>query len=169
MNEAEKSPEKVIAEYRDQQRIKGQKRTKIFAGVVGVFILLSIVGSFTDSGDSSSSNRVVTVPSIDTTWITGDFVQWKDGSNLAYSSGSVPDSSCGYGACLGITVATKNGCPNSLYAEIELLDKNNVKIGYSNDSIGSLSPASKARLIFHIQESELMQSKMWNVTKISCY
>lgn len=169
MDEHQKSPEEVIAEYKEQQRLKGQQRTKIVAGVIAFLVVLGIIGSFTDSNDASESGTYKTIPSVDTSWITGDFVPWEDGSNLAYSSGSVPSSSCGYGSCLGITVASKNGCPNSLYAEIELLDKNDVKIGYSNDSIGSLSPASKAKLIFHIQDSELMQSKMWNVTKISCY
>ena len=167
--EAYKSPQEVIAEYKEQQRLKNQKRFKIGGGIFGLLVVLSVIGSFTNSSNTSYIAPVATTPSVDTSWITGDFVAWEDGSNLAYSTDSVSESECGYGACLGITVASKNGCPNSLYAEIELLDKNDVKIGYSNDSIGSLSPASKAKMVFHIQDSELMQSKMWNVTKISCY
>jgi hypothetical protein len=169
MDEQDMSPEEVIARYKEQQRLQGKKHTKIFVGVVAVLAILSLLGSLTNSSDSTTSSTEVVSSSVDTSWITGDFIPWDNGSNLAYSIESVPSSSCGYGACLGIIVASKNGCPNSLYAEIELLDKNDVKIGYSNDSIGSLSSASKAQLIFNIQDSELSQAKMWNVTKISCY
>ena len=169
MDEQQISPEEVIARFKEQQRLQGQRRTKIVLGVVAVLAILSVLGSLTNSSDSTSSTTEVVSSSVDTSWITGDFIPWGDGSNLAYSIGSVSNSACGYGACLGITVASKNGCPNSLYAEIELLDKNDVKIGYSNDSIGSLSSASKGQLIFRIQDSELSQAKMWNVTKISCY
>lgn len=169
MDEQQISPEEVIARYKEQQRLQGQRRTKIVVGVVAVLAILSVLGSLTNSSESTTSSTEVVSSSVDTSWITGDFIPWDNGSNLAYSTGSVPSSACGYGACLGITVASKNGCPNSLYAEIELLDKNDVKIGYSNDSIGSLNSTSKAQLIFHIQDSELSRSEMWNVTKISCY
>jgi hypothetical protein len=103
------------------------------------------------------------------TWHDSDLVEWPEDTNVAYTSFEVSSSECGYGGCLGIIVQTQNGCSNTLYAEIELLDSSDINVGYSNDLIGRVSPGKKAKLIFHLSESEILQAKNWNVTKISCY
>ena len=104
-----------------------------------------------------------------TTWHDSDLIEWPENSNLAYTSFEVSSSQCGYGGCLGIIVQTKSGCSNTMYAEIELLDGSDINVGYSNDLIGRVSPGKKAKLVFHLNDSEIMQAKNWNVTKISCY
>ncbi len=103
------------------------------------------------------------------TWHDSDLVQWSEDPDLAYTSFEVSSSQCGYGGCLGIIVQTQSGCSDTMYAEIELLDGNDINVGYSNDLIGRVSPGKKAKLIFNLSESEIMQAKNWNVTKISCY
>lgn len=103
------------------------------------------------------------------TWHDSDLVQWSEDPDLAYTSFEVSSSQCGYGGCLGIIVQTQSGCSNTMYAEIEILDGSDINIGYSNDLIGRVSPGKKAKLIFHLSDSEIMQAKNWNVTKISCY
>jgi hypothetical protein len=104
-----------------------------------------------------------------TTWHDSDLVEWTEDPDLAYTSFEVSSSQCGYGGCLGIIVQTQSGCSNTMYAEIELLDGSDINIGYSNDLIGRVSPGKKAKLIFHLSDSDIMQAKNWNVTKISCY
>lgn len=103
------------------------------------------------------------------TWYDSDLVQWSEDPDLAYTSFEVSSSQCGYGGCLGIIVQTQSGCSNTMYAEIELLDGSDINVGYSNDLIGRVSPGKKAKLIFHLTDSEIMAAKNWNVTKISCY
>ena len=136
-----------------------------------VFMLISSISSFfsnesqpLQSVNSSSQTTTQTSP-----WYDSDLVQWSDDSSLAYTSFEVSSSQCGYGGCLGIIVQTQNGCTNTMYAEIELLDSSDINVGYSNDLIGRVSPGKKAKLIFHLSDSEIMSAKNWNVTKISCY
>jgi hypothetical protein len=104
-----------------------------------------------------------------TTWHDSDLVQWSEDPDLAYTSVEITSSECGYGGCLGIIVQTQSGCSNTMYAEIELLDGNDINVGYSNDLIGRVGPGKKAKLIFHLSDSEIMAAKNWNVAKISCY
>jgi hypothetical protein len=154
--------------------------------VLVYFIVITLIGSVFSffTNDTKPSKSMVTYsdarldpykdrPELDsptpTTWYDSDLVQWSENPNLAYTSIEVSSSQCGYGGCLGIIIQTLNGCSNTLYAEIELLDGNDVNVGYSNDLIGRVSPGKKAKLIFHLNDSEIMQAKNWNVTKISCY
>ena len=61
----------------------------------------------------------------------------------------IPNNRCGYssGRCWGIRVMSKNGCPNGLYAEVNIVNGNEV-VDYANDSLGSLSPGYVAKLDF---------------------
>ena len=100
---------------------------------------------------------------------SNDLVTWQGDSSLAYTSFTVSTAQCGYGAgCLGIIVETKNGCTSRLYGEIELLDGSDTNIGFSNDLLGHVGAGKRAKLVFHLTDSELSQAKNWNVTKISC-
>lgn len=44
-------------------------------------------------------------------------------------------------------VISRDGCPSSLYAEINVLSGDTV-IGYANDTVGSLDPGDVAELAF---------------------
>ncbi len=155
---------------------------KFFVFFIVIMLLSSITSLFTNNTPPAKS--MVTYsdarldpykdrPELDSptpaTWHDSDLVEWTEDSNLAYTSFEVSSSQCGYGGCLGIIVQTQSGCSNTMYAEIELLDSSDINVGYSNDLIGRVGPGKKAKLIFHLNDSEIMQAKNWNVTKISCY
>lgn len=161
-------------------------RWKKIIVVFGVYFLIAIISSVVGNitNPNQPSKPMVTYsdakldpykdrPELDSpmpsSWHDSDLVQWTEDQDLAYTSFEVSSSQCGYGGCLGIIVQTQSGCSNTMYAEIELLDANDINVGYSNDLIGRVSPGKKAKLIFHLSDSEIMQAKNWNVTKISCY
>ena len=63
-------------------------------------------------------------------------------------------------------IIAKDGCDRSLYAEISILDKNEVQIGYTNDSVSQALPMQKSKLIFDTYEDEANTARL---SKISCY
>jgi hypothetical protein len=63
-------------------------------------------------------------------------------------------------------VISKNGCDRSLYAEISILDKSDVQIGYTNDTASQALPMQKTKLIFNTFEDEAHSARL---SKISCY
>jgi len=71
-----------------------------------------------------------------------------------------------YDWCWGMEVISRWGCSSSLYAEINLFDKNNVNVGWTNDTTQRLSPGDKAILVFGTYESTANSAKL---AKISCY
>ena len=158
---------------------------KVFVAL-GVYMLIAVVsgvvGNLTKPSGPSQPMTTYSDANLDpykdrpeldsptpSTWHDTDLVQWSEDPDLAYTSFEVSTSQCGYGGCLGIIVQTQSGCSNTMYAEIELLDGSDINVGYSNDLIGRVSPGKKAKLIFHLNDSEIMAAKNWNVTKISCY
>lgn len=78
------------------------------------------------------------------------------------------NESCGYssGYCWTIRVIAQTGCPNGLYAEVNLLQGNTV-VGYTNDSLGSLPPGQTAKLEFVSFGGS--GTKSATLTKINCY
>ncbi len=65
-----------------------------------------------------------------------------------------------------MSVVTKNGCPSSIYVEIQLLDKSGSAVGYSNDTVGSLAPEQVAKLDFTVTEEDDVEARL---TEINCY
>jgi len=53
-----------------------------------------------------------------------------------------------------------------LYAEISLLDKNGVQIGYTNDTLSSALSMQENKMIFNTYEKEASEVRL---AKISCY
>jgi hypothetical protein len=102
---------------------------------------------------------------IDNSWIPSGFIGWDQ--NVAYTYIENPDCSYSDSLCVGIQVVSKNGCPNNLYGEISIEDKNGVQIGYTNDTLSNLSPLSKGELIFDILKWERFGG--FKLSKISCY
>jgi len=152
------------------------RNSLIIVSIVSI-VLVYLTYYFLGGGSSnlnsiSSVNGSTNQTSTDTSWIPGGYSAWEDGSNLAYAD--APDhtgsqAQCGYKFCFGIYVVSKNGCKNSLYGEIDLIDKTATKIGFSNANLGSLSPGTKGLLIFSVTGGELEQMVTWFVSKISCY
>jgi len=63
-------------------------------------------------------------------------------------------------------IIAKEGCPNSLYAELSILDANDVQISYTNDALSSTLPMQKSKMIFETYEEDAESAR---ISKISCY
>lgn len=80
-------------------------------------------------------------------------------NGIAYKWSKKPD--CGYLPCFGMTVrADEIACPNGVYAEINLLDRHGMVVGYSNDVVGALARGQKAKLIFSVTEKNVKRAEV---------
>lgn len=70
------------------------------------------------------------------------------------------------GGCNHMEVYSPNGCPNSLYVELNVLDSAGRVIGYTNDAVGSVGAAQKALLEFSYFEDGASKVE---VSEVSCY
>jgi hypothetical protein len=80
----------------------------------------------------------------------------------------VPDSKCTLDICMGIYVISKEGCPRTVYAEMDIIDKSGIKIAYSNDSLNSLNPLEQGMLVFYFTLDEILSMGETRVSDISC-
>ena len=126
-----------------------------------VFVVLTFIGQFTSSNTTSTqtSNTV----SVDNSWVPAEFEKWD--SNIAYKW--VDDPECNaYSVCAAIRVIANVECPNSIYAELILQDKDYVQYDYTNESQGSLTKGSTAELTFNFEPNERFAH--FKLSKISC-
>ena len=137
------------------------KKPKIWLGMLVVFVVLAAIGQFTSSNTSSTqpSNTV----NVDNSWVPVGFEKWD--SVIAYKW--VDDPQCNsYSVCAAIRVIANVECPNSLYAELILQDKDYVQYDYTNESQGSLTRGSTAELTFNFEPNERFAH--FKLSKISC-
>lgn len=74
--------------------------------------------------------------------------------------------SCGfYDRCDAMYVIPLNGCPTSLYVELNELS-NGVVVGFTNDTVGSVAAGQAARLTFPILDPSADQVQL---TQVACY
>ena len=166
-----KTPEEVIAEYKEQQRLKGQKRLKIVLGVIVGFVVLSVIGNMTGSGSSSSSVAppvTTTTSDYDDSWIPSGFDGYTEDDTIAWRWATKSEVDCTYstGACWSVILIAKEGCPRSLYGEVNIFDKNDIQISYTNDSVASVQPMQKVKLTFDTLDDSAQTA---NISKFSCY
>ena len=65
-------------------------------------------------------------------------------------------------------MAPPQGCPNALYAELQITNASGTVVDSSNDSLGSLRSGQKARLTFnYLGEGE--GKVTGEVTEVKCY
>ena len=171
MEESDKTPEEIIADYKEQQRHKGQKRLKIVIGVVVGLVLLSFIGSLTDNTASSSSvapSVTTTTSDYDDSWIPAGFGGYSNDDSIAWRWATKSEVDCTYssGDCWSIVLIAKDGCPSSLYGEINIFDKNDIQISYTNDSVASVQPMQKVKLTFDTLDDSAQTA---NLSKLSCY
>jgi len=103
----------------------------------------------------------------DSSWKPTNFEIWLDNPNVAWRWLKGNEFRCDYGdACWGMMIIAKEGCPNSLYAELSILDANDVQISYTNDSLSSTLPMQKSKMIFETYEEDAESAR---ISKISCY
>lgn len=93
-------------------------------------------------------------------WIPDGWQQYSEDVYFQWTG----DCDNSFTGCHGMDVVTKNGC-SDLYVEIQLLDSAGSAVGYSNDTIGGLTPGQHAKLDFPSFE-EHAQAK---VTEINCF
>jgi hypothetical protein len=169
--ESHKTPEQIIAEYKKNRKTRNWK---IFIGIVAGFFVLSIVGAIggasnSDSGGSAQSSSGTGVAnSADESWVPADFNIWSGDTNIAWRWGSRSETKCTYssGSCWSVMVVTKNGCPSSLYGEINIFDSNNVQIAYTNDSLSTVQAGQKVKMTFDTLNEDADTA---GIAKFSCY
>jgi len=146
----------------------GSQRRLYLKGILGVVLILLLIGQFTGGKNSDNSNSSVGTKTSDSTgsaasWVPNDFDSWD--SEVAYKW--VDNPTCNsYSVCAAIQVVSKRDCPNNLYAELILQDKNYVQYSYTNDSQGSLSEGSIAELTFNFESDPRFAH--FKLSKISC-
>lgn len=150
---------------------KLKRRLKRWQIILIASILIYMVGNSLSKNASfdtasSTTSTSASTPQVDTSWIPTDFNSWTDDPNIAWRWLSSKEYDCTGNSCLGMMVIAKNGCKSNLYAEISLVDKSDVQVGYSNDSVSSASPMQKIKLVFNSYEKSATSGR---VTKISCY
>jgi len=161
--QAQRSEEDIIRDYKERRK---EKRRNIFIGIVCIFALLYAIGSSTDSENSTLSPY----PEIEenlTNWIPVGFNSWTEDSNVAWRWLEDKEYKCDYDrACTGIMVVAKDGCSRNLYAEVSILDKKSVQIGYTNDTVSSALSMQESKLVFNTYEEG---ANSFRLSKISCY
>ena len=154
------------------------RQLKTWLQIVIVLVLLSLFGalggsgsSSTDSGSTSVSSNISpstpsAIPSDEPTveykpWYPSGFNEYQDGIAFKWTNGG-----CDFGRCLHGTFISRDGCPDSLYVEVNGFDKSNSQMGYTNDVTGSLAPMTQAKMTFNFTEDATESGR---ISKISCY
>lgn len=73
---------------------------------------------------------------------------------------------CGYFDCWAIYVIPEDGCPSSLYIELNLLDSAGNIIGYTNELLGAVPAGYSAFVKFDDYTDEASSAY---ITELSCY
>ena len=123
----------------------------------------SIPAFSSECGNDSVNTNVAS----DTSWIPSNFDSWSADSNVAWRWLKSNEYACEYGdGCWGMMLIAKSGCPSGLYVELSLLDKNDVQVGYTNETVGSALPMQKTKMIFNSFEESAESGR---ISKINCY
>jgi hypothetical protein len=159
----EKSPEEVVRDFKKKQETK---RNIIIAIVLTILIIYAY--NYSDNENSNSTLSPYPVIEEDLTgWIPAEFNIWTDDPNVAWRWLEDNEYKCTLGdSCWGMMVIAKDGCNRSLYAEVSILDKNKVQIGYTNDAASQALPMQKTKLIFNTFEDDAHTARL---ARISCY
>jgi hypothetical protein len=135
-------------------------------------ILIGIISSQSGSQDDWNSKKEEISSNIqestaEDSWIPTGYSLWSKNPPIAIKVLSPNSYDCGYyDRCFGIMIISKDGCPNNLYGEVQLLNKSGVQIGYTNEVLSSSLPLQKSKMIFGTYERDTYQ---FQVSKISCY
>jgi len=142
----------------------------VLVAIIGIWLIGNIGGQDRVENSTNTNPSPVVSQTPYTDWIPAGYSSWD--AEVAYTvadSDAISDAQCITGYCLAIMVVARDGCPSNLYAEIDLIDKSGIKIGYQNDSLGSLTPNTRGMLVFNLSEDEVLSISDWPVSKITCY
>lgn len=138
-----------------------EKKIKTWQIVVIALFALYLLGTLIDNTSKALSSSQSGSSAV--SWIPAGYDKWN--SNIAYSW--VENPTCNtYSVCAAIRVTADIDCPNNLYAELTLQDKNYVQYDYTNNSQGSLFKGDIAELTFNFEPSPRFAH--FKVSKISC-
>jgi hypothetical protein len=120
---------------------------------------ISAQAGFTSAKDSLTT-LAASVP-----WYPEGYYQWSEDSNVAWKWVDVYD--CSYADwCWKAKIISATGCPDGLYAEINILDSADNVVDYTNDTVSSLGPMDTALMEFGTFNSVHDAGQM---SKISCH
>jgi len=71
-----------------------------------------------------------------------------------------------YDHCVNVELYAYSDCPTSVYVEANVMTEDSTVIGYTNDTLSSLSTGQKGRMILGSMEDGAAR---FQLTKISCY
>lgn len=66
--------------------------------------------------------------------------------------------------CWGMELVANDGCPGGLYVELTTLASDGAAVGFTNDTVGSVSPGGKARMIFDNFEPTAHKARLADVS-----
>lgn len=158
-----RTEEDIIGEYKARKK---EKRRNALILIVSIIITFYFVGLYSEPNNSPKSPYPVIAEDL-TGWIPSGFNSWSADSNVAWRWLENKEYKCDRGeACAGVMIVARDGCTNSLYAEISLLDKNGVQVGYTNDTLSSALSMQENKMIFNSYEEGVSEVRL---AKISCY
>jgi hypothetical protein len=158
-----RSEEDIIKEYKDRKK---SRRRSILIGIASIIITFYLIGLYSSPNNSPASPYPVIEEDL-TNWIPSGFNSWSDDENVSWRWLKNKEYKCDMGeGCTGVMIVARDGCKNSLYAEISLLDKNGVQIGYTNDTLSSALSMQENKMIFNTYEKGVSEVR---IAKISCY
>ena len=98
-------------------------------------------------------------------WYPKGFNEFSDG--IAWRWQSNPSCDTGLGAaCWGIDLVVRDGCPTSVYAEVNISNTAGTAVDYSNDTLGGLESGQTGQVTFESFDSGAHTVRL---SDISCY
>ena len=95
----------------------------------------------------------------DVTWVPSKYTAWSADKTIAWKWNNSAGNDCYSCSYWNIDVVTKNGCPNGVYAEVNI-ERNGVVVSYTNDSLPYLGYGDKGRLTFETYEDGTLQGSL---------
>jgi hypothetical protein len=123
----------------------------------------TVTGCFDAVGNAKPCGTITTVS--DDSWIPEGFNSYSGDNDIAWRWLKSSEFS-GYYEAWGLMIIPRYGCQNGLYAELNVLDKNDVIVGYTNDSLSYVGAMQKAKLTFNLLEDDGASA---TIERISCY
>ena len=156
---------------------KREKLAREIARIVGVTaIALSLIATatFANSPSNSFSSELSALDDLldsdayntnhwNDSWVPSDFTAWSKDSNIAWKWAA--KNNCDEYSCITAEFMSLRGCATGLYVALNWLDKNDVVVGYTNESLPSLLSMQKAKLTFEDYEEV---SSTGQISTISC-
>lgn len=136
----------------------------VIAGALVILIFIGLAAAeISRRGGVRSEPRATTGV---TSWdIPAGFERAVADPDIAYRWMENP--TCLLDSCWGLEVVAREGCPGGLYIELTTLTPDGTVVGFTNDSVGSVSYGGKARMVFDNVDRDQGATKA-RVDEISC-